>query len=100
MQQYRDSRNIISEIIKDSIEIKRMFVKSENRGSGIAQLILNELEKWAIENNFFKSILETGIKQPGAIRFYTKSGYVKIDNYGQYAGNSNSFCMSKNLIKK
>jgi putative acetyltransferase len=58
VQQHRDSRYVISKIIKDSIEIKRMFVKSENRGSGIAKLILNELEKWAIEKNFPNQFLE------------------------------------------
>lgn len=80
-----------------SIEIKRMFVASENRGRGIAKLILNELEKWAIELGFSKAILETGLKQTEAMRLYTKLGYTTIDNYGQYIGNSFSICMSKEL---
>lgn len=82
----------------DTIEIKRMIVKSESRGSGIAELILTELEKWAIEKGFSKSVLETGIKQPDAIRFYTKLGYTRIDNYGQYKDNQNSVCMGKELL--
>jgi putative acetyltransferase len=42
-------------------------------------------------------ILETGILQHEAIRFYTKSGYKPIDNFGPYIGNRNSVCMMKNL---
>ena len=74
-----------------------MVVKPECRGNGIAKLILLELEKWAMEKGFTKSVLETGVKQPEAIRFYTKLGYVKTQNYGQYIGNENSICMSKKL---
>ena len=36
----------------DIAEIKRMFVREEFRGNGIAKLILNELESWANELNF------------------------------------------------
>jgi putative acetyltransferase len=31
------------------VEIKRMYVKEEKRGKGIAKLILMELEAWALE---------------------------------------------------
>lgn len=83
-----------------SAEIKRMFVKPENRGTGIAGKILHEIEKWASELGFSYTVLETAIKQPEAIRFYIKSGYFRIENYGQYAGNQNSICMKKILMKK
>ena len=84
---------------KDTVEIKRMIVKLESRGSGVAKIILTELEKWASEKGFTKSVLETGKRQPEAIRFYTKHGYVKINNYGQYIDNPNSICMFKELKK-
>ena len=77
---------------KDTVEIKRMFVKPEFRGSGIAKIILLELEQWAVEKGFSKSILETGINLPEAKRFYSKLGYGLIDNFGQYIGNPNSIC--------
>lgn len=82
---------------KQTVEIKRMFVKQEYRGKGISILILDQLEQTAKQNGFSKSILETGIGQPEAIRFYNKSGYKQIDNFGQYIGNINSVCMSKLL---
>ena len=80
-----------------SAEIKRMFVKPEYRGTGIAEKILLELEKWASELGFKFTVLETAIKQPEAIRFYTRLNYKRIENYGPYAGNQNSICMRKKL---
>jgi putative acetyltransferase len=80
-----------------TVEMKRMFVKPEYRGSGLAKTLLLELEQWAMEQGYTRAQLETGIKQPEAIRFYTKLGYAKIDNYNQYEGNVNSLCMSKVL---
>ncbi len=76
-------------------EIKRMYVREENRGRGIAGKILAELESWAKELNFSECILETGIKQPEAIRLYQKSGYQIIPSYGQYLNVENSVCMKK-----
>lgn len=81
-----------------TVEIKRMFVRPDFRGKGIAQLILSKLEEKAKLNGFTESVLETGTGQPEAVRFYIKSGYTKTANYGQYAGNSNSVCMVKELF--
>ncbi len=80
-------------------EIKRMFVRTEHRGKGIAVEILRELENWASELNFSFAILETGYKQPEAIRLYEKTGFALIPNYGQYEGIENSVCMKKKLTK-
>jgi GNAT superfamily N-acetyltransferase len=84
---------------ENTVEIKRMFVDPQFRGMGIAQLILNELESWAVELGFATTVLETGQKQPEAIQLYHKAGYANIPNYGQYAGIENSICMQK-LLKK
>ncbi len=81
-----------------SAEIKRMYVRENMRGKGIAGKVLNELEVWAKELNFAECVLETGLKQPEAIRLYQKSGYQTISNYGQYAGVENSVCMRKILV--
>lgn len=80
-----------------TVEIKRMFVRPEYRGGGAAALLLGELERWAIENGHQRAVLETGVRNPEAIRFYTKSGYARIENYGQYQGMELSVCMSKEL---
>lgn len=80
-----------------SVEIKRMFVEPAYRGKGIGQEILNQLEKWAAASNYSASVLETGIKQPEAIRLYAKAGYKIIPSYGQYLNIENSVCMKKTL---
>ena len=81
----------------DTIEVKRMFVKPQHRGKGIAYAILHELERWSAALSFKKIILETGDKQPEAIGLYKKSGYTLIENYGPYIGMSTSVCLGKAL---
>lgn len=81
----------------DTAEIKRMYTTINNRGKGLASVILAELEKWALELSFKKCILETGIKQPEAIALYHKNNYNLIENYGQYAGIKESKCFEKVL---
>jgi putative acetyltransferase len=83
--------------VKNAVEIKRMFVLSEKRGVGIAQKILNELEIWAKELDYKKCVLETGIRQVEAVKFYQKCDYKIILNYGQYKNMENSICFEKQL---
>jgi GNAT superfamily N-acetyltransferase len=83
---------------RGAMEVKRMYVTPAKRGQGISTKILIELETWAAELSFNKCILETGKRQPEAIRFYQKNGYTPIPNYGQYAGVENSLCFEKMLI--
>ena len=79
-------------------EIKRMFVLPEYRGQGVGLNILKELEQWAAELGYAECILETGKKQPEAIRLYQKGGYAIIKNYGQYENVENSVCMKKIIL--
>jgi GNAT superfamily N-acetyltransferase len=82
---------------EDTVEVKRMFVLPEMRGRGIAAQILKELEIWAKELGFENTILETGIRQPEALRLYEKNNYRVIPNYGQYIGVTTSVCFIKKL---
>ena len=82
---------------KDSVEIKRMFVKDEYRGRGIGRLLIEELEAWAKESGYNSTVLETGKKHVEAIGLYKRQGYLLIPNYGQYAGLPESVCMKKSL---
>lgn len=87
----------IKKIDNTVVEVKRMFVLKENRGSGVAQKLLHELEGWAIELGYTKCVLETGIRQIGALEFYKKCTYKIISNYGQYIGMQNSVCFEKEI---
>lgn len=87
----------IKEYEEGVMEVKRMFVPLEKRGKGIASLVLTALEDWAKELGYKKCILETGEKQPEAIRLYHKNNYQVIKNYGQYAAVESSVCFEKEL---
>lgn len=87
----------IKEYSPDIMEIKRMYTSPAHRGSGIAGMVLRELEKWVAEMHYADCILETGIRQVEAIRLYEKTGYQRIPNYGQYIGVQNSVCFQKSI---
>ena len=80
-----------------TVEIKRMFVLAEMRGKQLAAQMLQELEKWAVEEGNTAAVLETGYRQVEAIRLYTVAGYSLIGNYGQYIGMEDSICYRKEL---
>jgi putative acetyltransferase len=82
---------------ENTMEVKRMFVPVQARGQGIASVVLQELEQWCRELGFVKCILETGIRQPEAIKLYQKNNYYSIPNYGQYEGVESSVCFEKEL---
>jgi GNAT superfamily N-acetyltransferase len=98
---YENSKAVACGAIKkydeNTMEVKRMFTLPENRGKGLAGMILSELQLWAKEMNFKKCILETGIRQIEAIALYKKSDFIIIPNYGQYEGIETSICFEKKL---
>ena len=101
---YEDGKAVscgsIKEYAPGTMEVKRMYTAPEMRSRGVASQVLHELESWAAELSCAKCILETGKKQPEAIRLYQKNGYKLIPNYGQYAGIENSVCFEKELKKQ
>jgi GNAT superfamily N-acetyltransferase len=100
---YEDDKPVgcgaIKEYTDKIMEVKRMYVPLAERGKGIASLVLHELEKWSRELGIEKCILETGKKQPEAIRLYEKNNYRIIPNFGQYENVENSVCFEKELKK-
>jgi putative acetyltransferase len=65
-------------------EIKRMFVRPQFRGLGLAKLMLNLLEAYTRANHIPMLRLETGIHQTQAISLYEKMGYRFIPPFGEY----------------
>lgn len=90
----------IKKFSEDAMEVKRMYVLPRERGRKIASRILVELETWTFDLGFRRCVLETGKRQPDAIRLYQTCGYTNIDNYGQYVGMENSICFEKKLEKQ
>jgi GNAT superfamily N-acetyltransferase len=73
-----------TDVAEDVAEIKRMYAVPAVRGSGVAASLLTAIEDSAREQGMRRVILETGQQQPEAIRFYERSGYERIPNYGYY----------------
>ncbi|GAA0962361.1 GNAT family N-acetyltransferase [Frigoribacterium faeni] len=80
-----------------SVEIKRMYVAPEARGTGVATAVLRALEAAAGDLGARQVILETGVLQPDAIRFYEREGYEAIPLFGSYIGSDDSLCFGRTL---
>ncbi len=78
-------------------EIKRVYVAPEARGTGVAREILRALEGWARTRGYRVARLETGLRQPGALRLYETAGYFQIPRYGHHAADPLAVCFEKAL---
>jgi GNAT superfamily N-acetyltransferase len=78
-------------------ELKRMYVVPWARGRGLARALLADLENSALAAGRRRLVLETGIKQPEAIKLYTSSGYTETAKFGLYRREPNSRCFAKEL---
>jgi GNAT superfamily N-acetyltransferase len=78
-------------------EIKRMYTAPIARGRGISRALLGRLEVEAAALGYRRLHLETGLRQPEAIRLYESAGYQPIPTYGQYAGDELSLCFGRDL---
>ncbi|MBV1775347.1 GNAT family N-acetyltransferase [Burkholderiaceae bacterium DAT-1] len=81
---------------EDIAEIKRMFVIPGSAGVGAA--LLAHLESKASAIGYRTIRLETRAINTRAVNFYLRNGYVRIDNYGKYAGRPEAVCFGKSLI--
>jgi GNAT superfamily N-acetyltransferase len=79
------------------VEIKRMYVVPEVRGQGLARAMLAALEDLARELGAHRVVLETGSKQPEAVRLYETSGYEQVEGFGHYRCQPLSLSYSKSL---
>lgn len=85
-------------LIDDYGEIKRVYLPSNQRGKGVAQAIMKELENHLIKQAVTFARLETGIHQKAAIRLYETLGYYRIDPFGEYKVDPLSVFMEKKLV--
>lgn len=68
----------------ESVEIKRMYVRPDYRGQGLSRIVLAHLETLAGEMGASRVVLETGGRQPEAMRLYETSGYERVEPFGHY----------------
>lgn len=79
-------------------EVKRMYVEPGVRGRGYSRRLLAALEDAARSIGYVALRLETGDRQPEAIRLYESAGYRRIEPFGIYVGSRRSVCFEKRLI--
>lgn len=68
----------------DFAEVKRMFVRSSSRGMGVAQALLDHIQSVGHAAGARVLRLETGVRQPAAIRLYESSGFSSCDAFEPY----------------
>lgn len=81
----------------ETAELKRIYVKPEQRGAGVGTELLRRLEADARIAGFRFAVLETGELLTAAMALYQKADYKIIPNYGQYADMPESVCMSRKI---
>jgi len=65
-------------------EVKRMYVRPQFRGLGLAKLMLNYLVDYAQSQGIGLLRLETGIHQRAAIGLYERMGFQRVPPFGEY----------------
>lgn len=78
-------------------EIKRMFVRPEYRGLGLAKFMLDHLAKYACEKQIPILRLETGIYQTEAIGLYERYGFARRGPFGEYKEDPLSIYFEKRI---
>jgi GNAT superfamily N-acetyltransferase len=81
----------------DSLEVRKVMVDSDHRGRGISRTLMLELENAAREFGAPSLVLQTGDRQPAAIRLYESVGYRLIPPYPPFELMSNALCYKKVL---
>jgi GNAT superfamily N-acetyltransferase len=79
------------------VEVKRMYVAPSARRLGLARLVLTALEDRAQSLGATRVVLETGQRQPEAIKLYESSGYTPIEGFGHYRDAPLSLSFAKQL---
>lgn len=81
-------------------EVKRVIVRGDQRGRGVARLLMERLERAARDDGATRVVLHTGHNQPEAVALYRRLGYTPIPLYEPYATvMPESFCFEKRLTR-
>ena len=78
-------------------EVKRMFVRPECQGQGIAGQIVEAIEATARAEGLDRLLLETGDRHPAAWRVYERASFTRRGPFGDYPGSSYSVFYEKPL---
>lgn len=76
-------------------EIKRVYVRPQARGQGLARRLMEALELAAVGRGCSTLMLETGPTQPEALLLYEGMGYRRRGPFGDYPDDPCSVFMEK-----
>lgn len=86
-------------VITDAVgELKRVYVRPEHRGQGVARRVLVHLEASSLKAGCDELLLETGPYSQEALAFYDKLGYRRCGPFGAYPDHPLSVFMRKHLV--
>ncbi len=80
-------------------EMKRVYIDERHRGQKLGELLIDALESAALARGCHMLRLETGIKQPAAIKLYTRCGYQQRSAFAPYTEDPLSIFMEKGLVE-
>lgn len=78
-------------------EVKRIYVRPQARGQGIARALVETLERQAAAQGCRTFMLETGPTQPEALLLYRRLGYDDCGPFGDYPADPLSVFMQKRM---
>lgn len=78
-------------------EVKRMYVRPQFRGLGLAKQMLEQLAAYAQQNGVTILRLETGMHQTEAMKLYEGWGFTRIGPFGEYTDDPMSRYYEKHL---
>ena len=78
-------------------EIKRMYVRPDQRGRATGKRVLAELEEIARASGLPLLRLETGIHNIEALALYRRAGFIAREAFGDYAPDPLSVFMEKRI---
>jgi GNAT superfamily N-acetyltransferase len=78
-------------------EVRRFFVTPDQRGQGVARILLLAAEDLATARDYKVLRLETGDLQPEQIGLYQSVGFRRIPRFAPYLDHPRSICFEKNL---
>jgi GNAT superfamily N-acetyltransferase len=79
------------------LELKRMYVRPQFRGTGLGLALLAAAESAAIDLQAPRIVLQTGDRQPEATTLYQRAGYRPIPIFAPYLDVSYAQCFEKRL---
>lgn len=79
-------------------EVKRMYVRPQFRGQGLAKLMLERLADYTRSRGINVLRLETGVYQTEAIGLYERVGFRRVPPFGEYTETPLNIFYEKRLL--